>query len=60
MEMCNPFNRIVFPAIGVDNPITAATHNSNSLLTGGFGFTNFNNIAAGTARKILVVARIAF
>ncbi len=60
MEMYNPFNRIVFPAIGVGNPITAATHNSNGQLTGGFGFMNVNNIAAGTARNMLVVARIAF
>ena len=60
MEMYNPFNRIVFPNIGVGNPITSATHNSNSLLTGGFGFMNVNNIAAGTARNMLVVARIAF
>ena len=58
--MYNPFNRIVFPAIGVGNPITAATHNSNGQLTGEFGFMNVNNIAAGTARNMLVVARIAF
>jgi outer membrane receptor protein involved in Fe transport len=60
MEMYNPFNRIVFPTIGVGNPITAATHNSNGQLTGGFGFMNVNNITAGTARNMLVVARIAF
>jgi hypothetical protein len=60
MEMYNPFNRIVFPGIGVGNPITSATHNSNGLLTGGFGFMNVNNIAAGTARNMLVVARLAF
>jgi hypothetical protein len=60
MEMYNPFNRIVFPAIGVGNPITAPTRNSNGLLTGGFGFMNVNNIVAGTARNMLVVARIAF
>jgi hypothetical protein len=60
MEMYNPFNRIVFPNIGVGNPITSATHNSNGLLTGGFGFMNINNIAAGTARNMLVVARITF
>jgi hypothetical protein len=60
MEMYNPFNRIVFPNIGVGNPITSASHNSNGLLTGGFGFMNVNNIAAGTARNMLVVARIAF
>ena len=60
MEMYNPFNRIVFPAIGVGNPVTAATHNSNGQLTGGFGFMNVNNIAAGTARNMLVVARLAF
>ena len=55
-ELYNPFNRIVFPAIGVGNPLSAATHNSNSLLTGGFGFMNVNNIAAGTARNLLIVA----
>jgi hypothetical protein len=60
MEMYNPFNRIVFPNTGVGNPITAASHNSNGLLTGGFGFMNVNNIASGTARNMLVVARIAF
>ncbi len=60
MEMYNPFNRIVFPAIGVGNPITTATRNSNGLLTGGFGFMNVNSIAAGTARNMLVVARISF
>jgi hypothetical protein len=60
MEMYNPFNRIMFPAIGVGNPITNPTWNSNGLLTGGFGFTNVNNIAAGTARNMLAVARIAF
>jgi hypothetical protein len=59
-ELYNPFNRIVFPAIGVGNPLSAATHNSNSLLTGGFGFMNVNNIAAGTARNLLIVARFAF
>jgi hypothetical protein len=60
VEMYNPFNRIVFPAIGVGNPITGPTYNSNQLLTGGFGFMNVNNIAAGTARNMLVVARVAF
>lgn len=60
MEMYNPFNRIVFPNIGVGNPITQPTRNSNGLLTGGFGFMNVNNIAAGTARNMLVVARLAF
>ena len=60
MEMYNPFNRLVFPNIGVGNPITTATHNSNLLLSGGFGFMNVNNIAAGTARNMLVVARFAF
>jgi len=60
MEMYNPFNRIVFPNIGVGNPITNPTRNSNGQLTGGFGFMNVNNIAAGTARNMLVVARIAF
>ena len=59
-ELYNPFNRIVFPAIGVGNPLSAATHNSNGLLTGGFGFMNVNNIAAGTARNLLIVARFAF
>jgi hypothetical protein len=44
----------------VGNPITQPTRNSNGLLTGGFGFMNVNNIAAGTARNMLVVARIAF
>jgi hypothetical protein len=39
MEMYNPFNRIVFPNIGVGNPITSPTRNSNLLLTGGIGFT---------------------
>ena len=60
MELYNPFNRIVFPNIGVGNPITKATTNSNGLLSGGFGFMNVNNIAAGTARNMLVVARLAF
>jgi hypothetical protein len=61
MEMYNPFNRIVFPSINlVGNPITNATRNSNGLLTGGFGFMNVNNIMAGTARNMLVVARLAF
>jgi hypothetical protein len=60
MEMYNPFNRIVFPNIGVGNPITSPTRNSNGQLTGGFGFMNVNSIAAGTARNMLVVARIAF
>jgi hypothetical protein len=60
MEMYNPFNRIVFPNVGVGNPITGSSHNSNGLLTGGFGFMNVNNIAAGTARNMLVVARVAF
>jgi hypothetical protein len=60
MEMYNPFNRIVFPNIGVGNPITSPTRNSNGLLTGGFGFMNVNNIAAGTARNMLAVARISF
>jgi hypothetical protein len=60
MEMYNPFNRIVFPNIGVGNPITAATRNSNGQLSGGFGFMNVNSIATGTARNMLVVARIAF
>jgi hypothetical protein len=60
MEMYNPFNRIVFPNIGVGNPITNPTRNSNGQLTGGFGFMNVNSIAAGTARNMLVVARIAF
>ncbi len=59
-EMYNPFNRLVFPGIGVGNPITAATHNSNGALTGGFGFMNINNIAAGSARNMLVVGRISF
>jgi hypothetical protein len=58
--MYNPFNRIVFPNIGVGNPLTSASHNSNGLLTGGFGFMNVNAIAAGTARNLLVVARFAF
>jgi hypothetical protein len=60
MEMYNPFNRIVFPNIGVGNPITSPSRNSNLLLTGGFGFMNVNNIAAGTARNMLAVARISF
>ena len=60
MEMYNPFNRIVFPNIGVGNPITNPTRNSNGRLSGGFGFMNVNNIAAGTARNMLVVARISF
>jgi hypothetical protein len=60
MEMYNPFNRIVFPNIGVGNPTTAATRNSNGQLTGGFGFMNVNNITTGTARNMLVVARLAF
>jgi len=60
MEMYNPFNRIVFPNIGVGNPITAPNHNSNGQLTGGFGFMNVNGIATSTARNMLVVARIAF
>ncbi|MBV9397174.1 MAG: TonB-dependent receptor [Bryobacterales bacterium] len=60
MEMYNPFNRIVFPNIVVGNPITNPTRNSNGQLTGGFGFMNINNIAAGTARNMLVVARVAF
>lgn len=60
MEMYNPFNRIVFPNIGVGNPLTGATHNSNGQLTGGFGFMNVNTITAGTARNMLLVARIAF
>ncbi|MEP6715745.1 MAG: TonB-dependent receptor, partial [Terriglobia bacterium] len=60
MEMYNPFNRIVFPNTGVGNPITSPTRNSNGLLTGGFGFMNVNNIAAGTARNMLVVARLSF
>jgi hypothetical protein len=59
-ELYNPFNRIVFPAIGVGNPLSPATHNSNGLLTGGFGFMNVNNIASGTARNLLIVARFAF
>ena len=46
--------------IGVGNPITSPTTNSNGLLTGGFGFMNVNNIVAGTARNMLVVARLAF
>jgi len=29
-------------------------------LSGGFGFMNVNNIAAGTARNMLVVARLNF
>ncbi|MEO8593514.1 MAG: TonB-dependent receptor [Candidatus Solibacter sp.] len=60
MEMYNPFNRIVFPNTGVGNPITNATRNSNGNLSGGFGFMNVNNIAAGTARNMLVVARLNF
>jgi len=60
MEMYNPFNRIVFPNIGVGNPLASATHNSNGLLSGGFGFMNVNSIVAGTARNMLVVARLAF
>ena len=60
MEMYNPFNRIVFPGIGVGNPNTAATHNSNGQLTGGFGFMNVNNITAGTARNMLLVGRLSF
>jgi len=60
MEMYNPFNRIVFPGIGVGNPTTVATRNSNGQLTGGFGFMNVNSISTGTARNMLVVARIAF
>jgi hypothetical protein len=60
MELYNPFNRIVFPNTGVGNPITAATYNSNHALSGGFGFMNVNNIAAGTARNLLVVARLNF
>jgi len=60
VEMYNPFNRIVFPNTGVGNPITAPTRNSNGQLTGGFGFMNVNNINSGTARNMLVVARIAF
>lgn len=63
MELYNPFNRIVFPNIGipnVGNPITNPTRNSNGQLIGGFGFMNVNNIAAGTARNMLAVARIAF
>ena len=59
-ELYNPFNRLVFPNIGVGNPITNPTRNSNGQLTGGFGFMNVNSIAAGTARNMLVVARIAF
>ena len=59
-ELYNPFNRIVFPTIGVGNPITNPTSNSNGLLTGGFGFMNVNNITAGTARNLLLVARFAF
>jgi hypothetical protein len=38
--MYSPFNRIVFPAIGVGNPVTADTHNSNGQLKSGFGFMN--------------------
>jgi hypothetical protein len=60
MEMYNPFNRIVFPNIGVGNPITNPTRNSNGQLSGGFGFMNVNNIATGTARNMLAVARISF
>jgi len=60
MEMYNPFNRIVFPNIGVGNPITNPNFNQNGLLTGGFGFMNVNNIAAGTARNMLVVGRFTF
>jgi hypothetical protein len=47
-------------SIGVGNPITVPTYNSNHQLSGGFGFVNVNNIAAGTARNMLVVARLAF
>jgi hypothetical protein len=60
MEMYNPFNRIVFPNVGVGNPTTGPTRNSNGNLTGGFGFMNVNNITTGTARNMLVVARISF
>ena len=61
MELYNPFNRIVFPNINnVGNPITNPSRNSNGQLTGGFGFMNVNSIAAGTARNMLAVARIAF
>ncbi len=60
IEMYNPFNHIVFPGIGVGNPTTSATRNSNGQLTGGFGFMNVNNIATGTARNMLAVARISF
>jgi trimeric autotransporter adhesin len=59
-ELYNPFNRIAFPNIGVGNPNTSATRNSNGLLSGGFGFMNINNISAGTARNLLVVGRISF
>ena len=50
----------VVPGIGVGNPTTNATRNSNGQITGGFGFMNVNSIATGTARNMLVVARIAF
>jgi hypothetical protein len=60
VEASNAFNRIVFPNVTVGNPLASASHNSNGLLTGGFGFINYNNIAAGTARNLLVVARLAF
>jgi len=60
VEMYNPFNRIVFPNIGVGNPTSGPTRNSNGQLTGGFGFMNVNSIATGTARNMLAVARISF
>jgi hypothetical protein len=67
-EFFNVFNRLVsLPDPGTGNPQTAPTRNAQGLLTGGFGFVNFNAIDSNNQNNVYpaprtgqIVARIEF
>ena len=63
VEFFNVFNRLEgVPNPSTSNPQTAPTRNSAGVLTGGFGFVNFNSISTtdGTPRSGQVVVRFEF
>ena len=63
VEFFNIFNRLEgVPNPSTSNPQTAPTRNSAGVLTGGFGFVNYNSISTtdGTPRSGQVVVRFEF
>jgi len=64
VEFFNVFNRLVYPALSGNNPVTTATVGANGLTTGGFGYYNVAaaaNVQTGgiipTSRNGQLVAR---